>query len=266
MTVDSMIYVIVFGGATALLAIFGLFVMVSQNRRGFDFDFDDPNLVWKELERDQQTQALERRVANAEQQVPTTTSSTTGKKTFGELFPTAPKTFPQVGEKKATSKGFFQLVIFGVVAIIGGSIAAGYAFVNWTEFQDSETWSTTDGVIIETNIYQEYDSEDEEYSYEPNITYRYVVDGAQYESDRIGFFSKSYDTQAEAQEVIDSYRQTSNVEVIYNPDNPEKAVLERRTDETLLAGLGIGGGIAVIIGLSMIVFGILRLLRAASSF
>jgi hypothetical protein len=236
--------------------------MSDQIRRGFSLDYDDPNLVWKELQRDQQTQALERKLANTEQ---SSVDVLTSGKTFGELFPSKPQPFPKTDVQKPSAKGVLQFVLFGVVAIIGGSIAAGYAFINWTEYEDSANWPTVRAEIIDQNIIEDYDSEDSEYRYEPVIRYSYEVDGADYESDRIGFFGKKYDTRAEAQEVINSYLLTTDLETRYNPDNPEKAVLERDTDETLLAGLGIGGAIGIIVGLAMIVFGLLRGLRAASS-
>lgn len=258
---DSGVVLVVFGGVFGILALYGLFVMTSQNRRGFDFDYDDPNLVWKELQRDSQTQALERRIANAEQ----TATATVGK-TTSTPFPTKPQTFPKTGTSKISGKAALQIALVGIVAIIGGAIAAGYAFINWTEYEDSANWLTTNGTITDASIEEEYDSEDSEYSYEPQITYEYEVNGTVYESDRIGFFGKSYGTRAEAQQVINDYQGSGGVEVHYNPDNPEKAVLERTTDETLLAGLGIAGGIGVVVGLGMVLFGLLRGLRAASSF
>jgi hypothetical protein len=259
-----MLYVVVFGGIFGILALFGLMVMTAQNRRGFTFDSDDPNLVWKELQRDHDTQALERKVANAEQASGKVLSSG---KTIGELFPTKPQPFPSTGTSRPKKgAGLIQTTLLGLAAVIGGSVAAGFAFINWTEYQDSANWPTERGQIIEApSITEDYDSEDSEYSYEPVIRYSYEVDGVVYESDRIGFFGKKYDTRAEAQEVINQYNQPGGFEVLYNPDNPEKAVLERDTDETLLTGLGIGGALGIIVGVSVFLFGLLRGLRAASS-
>ena len=63
--------------------------------------------------------------------------------------------------------------------------------------------------------------------YTPRITYRYRVDGEEYEGSRIDLTTqRMYFTQSGANAVLEPYRPDGAVVVYYNPDRPADSLLK----------------------------------------
>ena len=124
-----------------------------------------------------------------------------------------------------------------VFAIVFG-IAAVAAVIAWYFKSASKNWPMVHGNIIACWItsagtaqpsgekYGEY--EKYEKSYVVNVVYRYSVFGREHKSKRLSFDTNSYPEQ-EARTIRDRYTAGTEVPVFYDPDQPDRAVLENKT-------------------------------------
>ena len=117
----------------------------------------------------------------------------------------------------------------------------------------SNSWAATDGIVTSTSIREKYDSDDGDYTYYPEITYSFQVDGKTYTGDRwdpTGIQSGS-SIRSSAQNKIDKYPVGSTVTVYYDPNNPNKNALTKGVN-----GIAI---IMLVISIIMVVIGIVIL-------
>jgi len=89
--------------------------------------------------------------------------------------------------------------------------------------------------------------------YAPEVAYRYVADGREYESSTIGAIGVSSSFKRMAQDVVDRYHATQSVVVFVDPRDHSNAMLEPG-DEQLAALVGI------VVGLLVTCFGVFWLL------
>ena len=83
--------------------------------------------------------------------------------------------------------------------------------------------------------------------YSVDVRYRYEVDGQEFEGDRLRFGNVSYKSRSKAQKVMNRYPRGKEVEVFYDPENPQSSVLIKGIG---LSWLAVGlGGVAFILGL-----------------
>ncbi len=164
-------------------------------------------------------------------------------------------------------KRFFGGLIAGLFFIIFGLILIIFAVQNSIISMESEDWLTVEGTITSSAIdsYKERDTGTGDDSpttyttyYEPEITYSYLVNGADYSSDKISFSRTRFVIQSEAQEIIDKYSTGTNVTVYYNPNNPSESVLKPGIQDSggMICGT-IGSLIFVIFG-ALIVLGVIK--------
>ncbi len=64
-------------------------------------------------------------------------------------------------------------------------------------------------------------------SYQPVITYRYTVEGHEYESKQYHFFGRGHSTWESADQVASAYPVGKEITAYYDPDDPSVAVLDR---------------------------------------
>ena len=162
----------------------------------------------------------------------------------------------------------------GITIFLAGMGLALYGFVGLrVASRTTARWKTTKGRIVDVSIsgadYFRYSNTPNYYI--PEITYRYVVKGVEYESWRTSLYPRdqrienvklepvSAGQQREARKIRKKYKKNSPVTVYYDPENPGESVLHvgisdvRRADLQIYLGLGIvagaiGGGLIVLFG------------------
>jgi hypothetical protein len=155
---------------------------------------------------------------------------------------------------------FLNMLVLGVVVLVFGTI-----FFDLPKAIASIGWSTTEGVVISSEVREECCGEDTE-GWWPSVSYQYSVSGAEYVSDNIEVQDVgSSNTDSFAQEVIQRYPVGKRVQVYYNPQDPAVSVLEPGIPNNDVGFWGvlivavIGGGVVfLVIGLLGLV-GIIKL-------
>ncbi len=108
--------------------------------------------------------------------------------------------------------------------------------------EESQNWSSTQGMITKSSLRQEVSYESSNTLYYPEVEYAYESLGTEYTGDRITFGgSTGYSQRNKTEEVLAKYPIGANVTVYYDPHAPEKAVLERK--------MGTGGNLFLILGI-----------------
>lgn len=145
------------------------------------------------------------------------------------------------------------------ILILGGAILAlvGLAFiisalVSRQRVKTAESWPTIPGTVLSTEVKVHVTRSNgmTTRTYEPIVHYQYILMGQPYESKRLSFGSpRMKDDQAEA--ITAKYATGSTVTVHYDPNKPEKSVLEidARGFKTLL----VTGGLFVVMGIVLAV-------------
>lgn len=119
---------------------------------------------------------------------------------------------------------FLVIVLIGMILLI-------LAIASLRKARGTEFWRYTNGKItsseIETSQRNTSDQKNE-IRYTPKINYSYVVNGKEYVSNRIKIMNDYSSNSIKAvQKLISKYRCDSEVIVYFNPDKPEKSVLEK---------------------------------------
>jgi hypothetical protein len=119
----------------------------------------------------------------------------------------------------------------------GYEIMAGYASKNWPLAEGKVTSS-----YVQKQVRSIKDSSKKP-TYYPKVRYQYLVGGNRYTSDRISFSGgEGGEKKSEAEAVVDRYPSGQKVIVYYDPNDPQRAVLERgliwKTFMPFVAGLG----------------------------
>ena len=120
------------------------------------------------------------------------------------------------------------MVMLGVFTLLwsGGT---GYLLVEqlegYAQQAESASWPTAPAVITESRVSVEPGADSTTYS--ADIAYRYTVDGAPYEGDRVRLtLTQSTSDSSDARRVVDRYPAGAEVRVAYDPDDPATSVLE----------------------------------------
>jgi hypothetical protein len=137
------------------------------------------------------------------------------------------------------------------VLFIFGLVGAGLSYWGWTIVQDaraSSSWPTAAGAVISSEVSHSTDAEGGD-SYSPEVDYQYQVDGQNIINDQIKFGENSYDSRRRAEEIAANYPVGRQVTVYYDPEQPDKAVLE--------PGVSAGSYIVLSIGVVFILIALL---------
>lgn len=120
--------------------------------------------------------------------------------------------------------GMFFSAVFGLLGVIFVIVALRAR----QKAKTSQSWPAAQG-SIESATLREHSNADPEGSsftyYEPIIQYRYMVMGQQYSGQKVGYGASKVG-RSQAQKIIDRYTPGASVQVYYNPQNPQEAVLE----------------------------------------
>lgn len=125
----------------------------------------------------------------------------------------------------------------GLLAIAGvGSVRA------WT----ARSWPTTDGVIFDSSVYHR--RRGSEITTRVNIEYRYEVGGLVYQGTQVAFGMRGASTfEFLARRIVSRYPKGGMVRVHYDPQHPERAVLETRYEPAMKLVIAAVIGIAVVV-------------------
>jgi hypothetical protein len=139
------------------------------------------------------------------------------------------------GKRTGCLSSIFSMGIFLLVGV-------GLSFWGWTILQNaraSAAWPTAEGTITSSEVTRSTDAEGAD-SYSPEVTYTYSVNNAGYSNDTIKFGENSYSSRRKAQEIVDNYPAGKNVTVYYDPERPDRSVLEPGVSAGSYIVLGIG--------------------------
>ena len=128
--------------------------------------------------------------------------------------------------------------------MLGGFAVLAWGAVAYRAIMNSRAWPSTSGVIASARVVEDPPSD----AYVIRLTFQYVVAGATYRCERIQFGGDTrYGNAEEARLALEgSFAPAKEVRVFYSPIAPEYAVLCRGVSFNLAATLGVGGLLAVI--------------------
>lgn len=120
-------------------------------------------------------------------------------------------------------------LLFSIGLVVVALLFGIMAFVTDTDAKASLKWPAVAGVVKSTNIEK---SGRRKATYWPKVFYSYAINGKSYEGSLLTEPALSFSTEKEAQEITNQYPNKSQVQVYYNPQNPEQAYLIRGQTST----------------------------------
>ena len=164
-------------------------------------------------------------MAEPEHRIPSSTTTSIG----APLRAPAPLTPSEIvlvrGREFADRQRPIGLSILLIAGIIGCSFISYRGLTEVHDAWSSSSWPSTHGTITSSKVATT--SDDSNTLFKADIRYRYEVEGRAYDGATV-WFGGGYSSSDEdaARKVVDSYPQGMSVHVTYEPDHPEKAVLE----------------------------------------
>ena len=136
------------------------------------------------------------------------------------LFLELPSSFE---DNKFMGKQIIKL-LFSIGLVVVALLVGMMAFVTDTDAKASLNWPAVTGVVKNTKIEK---SGSRRVTFCPRVFYAYVINGKSYEGTLITEPEPFFSTEKEAQQITSRYPDNSQVQVYYNPKNPEQAHLIR---------------------------------------
>ncbi len=120
---------------------------------------------------------------------------------------------------------FLRKKVLGVIFVLAGIGLMIYGYSQYSQAKQSQFWETVSGSIISSKIVSGKTANGDVF-YEPEIKYKYSIDGVIYRSDRIFFGDLSVETSVSSPaKYVSMFPANAVVTVYYNPANPAKSVL-----------------------------------------
>jgi len=154
-----------------------------------------------------------------------------------------------------TGLEIFGLLCMGIFILVflGGGIYLIYRSVkDKQKAKLSLSWPSTVGKVIESRVVESHSTSDGDTTttYKPYVKYEYQVVGETFTSDKLSIGpAVSTSNYRKSQEKVNRMPVGSTLTVFYNPDDPTDAVLEQRSNTTVMLILGI---VFTVIGLCVI--------------
>ncbi len=117
----------------------------------------------------------------------------------------------------------------GIIFLIVGIVFVSVGYYLQKEAKKVEKWPSVKGVVVESKVVSHLDSESNQTMYAPAITYRFKVGNKEFTSSSYGFMNVSYSDSSKAEKIVKAYPAGKEVTVYYNPENPYKAVLNKKS-------------------------------------
>jgi hypothetical protein len=135
-----------------------------------------------------------------------------------------------------------------VTALIGLLLFL-FGFWRYRKLRASRSWPSTIGTVTGTDVETQTDSgsggEPASTGYYPVVHYSYWVGQQSYTGHRIGLASRGHQNLRRAQQVLAAWPAGAQVQVYYNPQRPDEAVLQRK-DSTGIVFMVLGAVIVVL--------------------
>lgn len=159
-------------------------------------------------------------------------------------------------------RGVRKLVlIFGAIMVVGGGGTCLWGAYDLKYARASENWPEAHGVILSSKVERRGPSSgDAGYTYEPNVRYRYTVNGRQYTNDRVFYGATGSSDSGWAHTIVARHPVGAGAMVRYDPEKPSRSVLEAGVTATTHLQFIVGGPIALF-GLFLAVAAGVALLR-----
>lgn len=127
------------------------------------------------------------------------------------------------------------LIILFCLAFIGTGIGLLIKLLkNFSKASHSKNWLSTSGKIISSELDAQTTTDEDGYqttTYIANVLFQYTVNDIVFECDCINFdYGMRTSNRRIQQAVVEHYSTGSPVNVYYDPDDPQQAVLEKRVD------------------------------------
>lgn len=143
------------------------------------------------------------------------------------------------GNVRTRKPGNANPVTMGIIfAIIGGAIFIVFALPPLQYAATSKNWPSVPGVITKSE-FRVWKSDGNTH-YEPDIAYSYTVHGKKYSASKITVGDGALDNNvSKAKRLQAEYPVDKDVDVYYDPDLPESAVLQpgTKSGDLMLAGI-----------------------------
>jgi hypothetical protein len=133
-------------------------------------------------------------------------------------------------------------LVFVGIGMLLFLIMGGIAAVQFWRVANSRDWQPATGQVFSSRVVSRRSSDNDSNTYSPEVAYTYSVMGQQYRSNQI--FVGSPVGGWGARKTVNRYPAGSTVQVYFDPQHPEQAVLERRSPLgifMLIFALGMGG-------------------------
>ncbi len=130
--------------------------------------------------------------------------------------------------------------LFATLAAGMGLFILLVGFVQHRQALAMQTWQSAPGAVINAEIYSytQWKEGVQHRYYAPRVTYRYTVNGRQYEGDRVNLAAESaWNRPGLAERKLQKYPVGATVTVYYNPKAPGESALERYITNALLIWL-----------------------------
>jgi len=129
-----------------------------------------------------------------------------------------------------------------------------YVFWNgYRIFFASRNWPTVTGEVLESRVKTRTDSDTGATGYRVHMLYSYEVEGQPYKCGAVTIAGDQRSGQKRAEASVAKYPVGASVSVIYNPDRPGEAFLERvlvgRGNFFIFGTIFMGLGAAILLGL-----------------
>jgi hypothetical protein len=150
----------------------------------------------------------------------------------------------------------FGMIVFAAIVVMSGIALLTVKFGELRTARKSTAWPSTAGHMVRVSARQEVS---EKRSASPKFivlcTYRYRVGDRMYEGTRWRFGSNTV-SKNEVEKFKDEHRTGSEVQVYYDPTNPEESTLEAETPKSLYAAVAFAPVLIIggIFGLYALIF------------
>ncbi len=143
--------------------------------------------------------------------------------------------------KRNIFRSCLEALLFGGIFL---ALGGGLSYWGWNILQDaqaSSTWPTAEGRVTSSEVARVSDA-DGGVTYSPKIIYEYTANGVQYEGHTIKFGENTYGSKRKADGIAADYAIGKTVIVYYDPQEPERSVLEP----------GVSGGSYIVLGMGVL--------------
>ncbi len=145
----------------------------------------------------------------------------------------------RIGNVRTRRPGNANPVTMGIIfALVGGAVFFFFALPPLQYSATSKSWPSVTGTITRSEV--KIWKRDSNTHYEPDIAYSYTVEGKKYTSSKITVGDGALDNNvSKAKRLQAEYPAGKEVEVYYDPDLPESAVLQpgTKSGDLMLAGI-----------------------------